>query len=157
MPSKKLFRRRKSQNDTNARDYMRRFGDVEKNTTSIRLNFSWDLSRLMKVRQAAKRMDITLEAFLRFAAYERAIQILAEEVSAPIEYKRELEVISHKYQEYELKHLFRTDWVPLNWRWKTHALDIVKKAATATQCDYRTFIVFVAYEKAVEIAGSEAV
>jgi hypothetical protein len=159
MPSKKPFRRKKSQHDVYVRSYVREYvdDDAAELTQPVRLNFSWHTPRLMKVKQAAKRMDITFEAFLRFAAYEQAVKVLSEEAPEAIEYERQLDVISHRHIDYEWEHRFRTDWVPQNWRWRKHSLDVVKEAAKATQCDYRTFIDYAAYEKAVEIAGPENV
>ena len=107
----------------------------------IRLNFTWQYLRLQFIQQVAEIMDISLEAFIRFAAYERAIKVLAEESAEPITYKR---VLSNRYRR-------RVDTIGLNWRWRGQHLNLINEAAKKVSTDFKTFIDIAAFEKAVQI------
>jgi len=158
VPSKKPKRRQIAAEIVGRRQFVRDFveNDASKKKPPRRMNFIWQTARLEKIWQAARRMDVSLEAFIRFAAYERAVKVLAEPDVQPIEYEREKEWIDHRYSEWGPAHR-RLDLLPLNWRWRQHALDVVEQAARRSQCDSKTFIDVAAYDKAVEIAGPEPV
>lgn len=157
MPSKRPKRRQTSEETVSRRSWVRE--TVERNappkSSPKRMNFTWHTPRLEKMWQAAKLMDVSLEAFIRCAAYERAVKVLAEQNPAVIEYEREKQWIDHRHSDWPTYR--RNDLLPLNWKWRQHALDVVVQAATRAQCDYRTFIDVAAYDKAVEIAGPKDV
>lgn len=112
----------------------------------VRLNLAWQYLRLRFVRSVAKMLDVSLEAFVRMAAYERAVKVLAEGSTEQITYKR---VLSDRYRK-------RADIEYLDWRWREPHLELVDKAATKADTDFKTFIDVAAYERAVQIVRTEA-
>jgi uncharacterized protein (DUF1778 family) len=151
MPSNK-WKQRKTNQENAANRYWLRTSISRQDDKPKRLNFTWQTSRLQQICQAANMMDVSLESFIRMAAYERAINVLKEAASEPILHERDRQWIDHRYSEYPSR---RQDLLPVNWRWRQHALDIVKRAADATKTDYRTFIDVAAYDRATAIVGKE--
>ncbi|MBS2003922.1 MAG: hypothetical protein JST44_20615, partial [Cyanobacteria bacterium SZAS LIN-5] len=124
MPSKRPKRRQKARETVYRRSWVRETveRDAQPKSDPKRMNFNWHTPRLEKIWQAAKRMDVSLEAFIRFAAYEKAVKVLAEPTPEVIEYEREKQWIDHRHSDWPTSR--RYDLLPLNWKWRKHALDV---------------------------------
>ncbi len=158
MPSKKPKRRKISKETARRRSWVRYLvdRDAPEKTEPKRMNFNWHAPRLSKIWLASRQMDISIEAFIRFAAFERAVRVLVENAPEPILHEREKKMVDHRYSDYaDSPYEGRWDLLPFNWRWRQSALDVIEQAAKQTHCDYRTFIDFAAFEKAVEIVGAK--
>ena len=108
----------------------------------VRFNFIWHVDRLKIIESVADELDVGTEAFIRQAAYLRAIAESQNDCPVVSKYKR---VLSNRYYR-------RWDVVPLSWRWRKPNVEFVEKAAAKLEVDFKTFVDLATYDQAVQIA-----